>query len=236
MISALAYADEQGEKELMVSTMRRLAARLTEERWQISACHTAGEANRLLASAPLLDLICCNVSKEEAMLWLEHCREDYRNAKVMIIADEGMSPRQYLRPRIMASSLLLSPYQPDQMAEVMKEFILSYLEAGADDSSCLVIKSREDRVVIPYDRIYYLEAREKKVLVRLLREEYMFYDTLERIGQELPDGFYRTHRSFIVNSRMIEKVRPSEHMILLREGFTVPLSRSYRASLKEFYT
>lgn len=233
MISVLAYAGEHAEKDLMVSTMRRLAARLTEERWQISACETVGEADRLLASGPLLDLICCNVSREETLRWLEHCRESYREAKLMIIADERMSPKQYLRPRIMASSLLLRPYQPEQMTAVMEEFIRAYLEEGADESRSIVIKSPEGRVVIPFGRIYYLEAREKKVFVRLLREEYTFYDTLERIGRELPDCFRRTHRSFIVNSRMIEKIRPSEHLILLRDGFTVPLSRSYRTALKE---
>lgn len=234
MISALACMGGRSEKELMLSTLRDLAARLSEDEWRIEGCETAGEADRFLQSAPLVDLACCSVSDAETLAWVERFRKAYRDSRLMLIADARISPVRYLRPQIMASSLLLRPYSRKQLSEVTEDFIRACLEAGEDESKCLVIRDRDGKLLVPYSKIYYLEAREKKIFVRLLREEYALYETLENIRQALPGYFARTHRSFIVNTRMIERVRVSEHLVSLRDGLAAPLSRGFRGELKEF--
>jgi len=223
----------QAEKEQLVSAIRDLAARLSEDEWLVNAYENAEEADQFLQSGHLVDLACCNVSKPGVLAWTERFRKAYKYARLMLIADACTSPVQYLRPQIMASSLLLKPYSPEQLATVLENFIRAYLEDSEAESKCLVVKSREGKLLIPYSKIYYLEAREKKIFVRLLREEYALYDTLENIRQNLPSHFVRTHRSFLANGRMIERVRLSEHIVVLRDGFVVPLSRSYRGELKE---
>lgn len=233
MISVLACMEGRSEKEQLVSVIRELAARLSEDEWRVNACENTEETDRLIQSEPLVDLACCNVSKSGALAWTERFRKAYKHARLMLIADACTSPVQYLRPQIMASSLLLKPYSSKQLAAVLEDFIRAYLEDNEDEEKCLAVKSRDGKILIPYSKIYYLEAREKKIFVRLLREEYALYDTLENIRQDLPGYFIRTHRSFLVNGKMIERVRLSEHMAALRDGFIVPVSRSCRGDLKE---
>lgn len=234
MISVLTRAADRQEEKRVVGTLKTLAAKLTEEEWNIFACGNEQDVERLPEDYPLIDLACCDVTQEDDLEWTEHFRRLYRESRLMLIADAHISPVRYLRPQIMASSLLLRPYSPRQLAEVAEEFIRAYLVEEQDEDKCLIIKSRDGQLVIPYGQIYYLEAREKKIFVRVRREEYALYDTLENLDRALPAYFVRTHRSFLVNSRMIKTIRLSDHLVLLQDGFSVPLSRGYRAGLKEW--
>ena len=116
------------------------------------------------------------------------------------------------------------------------EFISSYMERKNEEHSgkSYVIESKEGRTILPYHDIYYLEAREKKIFLRTLNEEYGFYSTMEQLEKELPDTFLRCHRSYIVNMDKVEKIMLSHNQILLVHGFNIPLSRSYKPMLKEF--
>ena len=76
--------------------------------------------------------------------------------------------------------------------------------------------------------------REKKIFVRLKDKEYSKYGTLENVLKELSDDFIRCHRSFAVNKHYIDRVKLSENAIYLEHNIMVPLSRSYKAELKEY--
>ena len=101
------------------------------------------------------------------------------------------------------------------------------------DERTFLIENREGKTYIPMSQIYYFEAREKRIYVRLKREEYTFYDTMEHLAEELPEEFIRCHRSFIVSRSRIQKVMLSKNRIILEHNMEVPLSRSYKAALKE---
>lgn len=238
MISTLLYAGEEQEKAQLYAGLRKLAAKLTEDEWDIRSydTFTFQELEQYLKARPLVDLACCNVVRDDALEWLKGFRREYRDTRVMLVASEQMSPTRYLCPQIMASALLLKPYSRKQLLEVLEEFLQAYLEEAPDPAKSFVISKREGKLVIPYDNIYYLEAREKKVFLRLSREEYAVYDTLENLRQSLPDYFVRTHRSFVVNGRKLERLCLSEHLVQLQDGFSVPLSRGCSAGLKEFLT
>ena len=93
------------------------------------------------------------------------------------------------------------------------------------------METREGKTFIPYSQIFYFEAREKKVFLRTLYKEYGFYSTIEELAKGLPDYFLRSHRSFIVNRNTVENMKGNE--VFLRQGFTIPLSRSYKSDFVE---
>ena len=55
-------------------------------------------------------------------------RKSYREMQLMVIADMATSPMAYMKPGIMASSLLLRPWTKEQAKEVLKEFFQAYIE------------------------------------------------------------------------------------------------------------
>lgn len=105
-------------------------------------------------------------------------------------------------------------------------------EQQESQRNVLWIKNREGTFRIPFEQIYYLEAREKKVFVRTRQEEFGVGETMERLAEQLPENFVRCHRSFVVNEEHITQIRLSESLLYLGKELFVPISRTYKERFK----
>ena len=234
MVSMIVYDPHAEEMELIKKLVRQAAAVLTEEKWQMEFFTRREQVAAFLKDRPLLDLACYDVSPKGSIDDLERIRRDYQKMRLLLIADASMSPMEYIRPTILASSLLLRPISPEQAREQLMELVEQFQDQafhGQEES--LVIETREGRTYVPLAQIYYFEAREKRVYVRLKKQEMAFYETMEHLEERLPDYFVRCHRSFIVSRQRIRKVMLSKSLIELEQGMQIPLSRSYKPAFKE---
>lgn len=235
MVSMAAYDENRAELDELKAVTKELAARLSDDRWCIEQIFSLKQLRTCLERTPLLDMFLYDVTRFEALDYLRQIRRAYRTAGLLILADRNTSPMTYMKPDIHADSLLLRPWSREQAWEVLEEFIREYLEVSqGTKEQFYVIDTKEGSVRIPYDKIYYFEAREKKIYVCAGKEEFGFYHTIDKLADELPEQFIRCHRGFIVNSLKIRKIMLSQNLIDLADGFEVPLSRSYKADLKEF--
>lgn len=235
MVSMAAYDEERAELDELKAVTKELAARLSEDIWRIEQMSSLKQLRAWLEETPLLDMLLYDVTRLGALDYLRQIRKSYRRAGLLILADRDTSPMTYLKPDIHADSLLLRPWSKEQVLEVLEEFIREYLETSRGmEEQFYVIDTKEGSTRIPYDKIYYFEAREKKVYVCAGKEEFGFYHTIDKLTEELPEQFIRCHRGFVVNSLKIRKIMLSQNIICLADGFEVPLSRSYKADLKEF--
>jgi two-component system LytT family response regulator len=95
---------------------------------------------------------------------------------------------------------------------------------------------KEDAAVrfVPVERILWIEAANKYVVVRTADRSYVSRQTIQSIVEELsPEHFVRTSRSIIVRKNAVSEVRPlfhGDHLILLVDGTELALSRNYRES------
>ena len=96
------------------------------------------------------------------------------------------------------------------------------------------MKSRDERIRVPYRKILYFEARERRLCLRMAGEELTFTGTLEKLLETLPPEFRRVHRSFVVNADNIQRVVLSKNLVYLRGDVAVPLSRSYKKEVREY--
>ncbi|MBD5486328.1 MAG: LytTR family transcriptional regulator [Lachnospiraceae bacterium] len=233
MISMLIYDRIKKELDKLRESAGDHAAYLSDEYWNIMPAQTREQAVQHGEMTPLLNTACMDITGEGDISCVEDFRRKYKEMSLLLIADTSISPMSYVRPGIMASSLLLRPCGDEEIGRVMKEFLTAYMERFETGQSSFVVETREGKLHIPFDKIYYFEAREKKLHIQTDREEYGFYGTIDKLEEELPVHFMRCHRSFIVNTRKIEKIVLSQNIIYLAEGRDVPLSRSYKAALKE---
>jgi len=60
------------------------------------------------------------------------------------------------------------------------------------------------------------------------------YERLASEAEELPENFVRCHRSFAFNMDYFMSVKLSDNQIKLMHGMTVPLSRTYKAMMREW--
>lgn len=235
MITFLFGMKEKQKAEEMVEISRIYAARLSEENWNYYIKCAKEEIAKFIEENNLIDMSCMDVTMAEGIELTKQVRKKNSNSFIILVADKNMSPMQYIVPDIQAGALLIKPYTAEMLQRVLSEAINSYMLRflSAKRQEQFVVDSREGRIVISYDKIYYFEARDKKIIVNTGAKEISFYDTMDHLEQQLPDMFERCHRSFIVSKFKITRINLSQNYIGMQDDIFVPLSRTYKKNFKE---
>ena len=167
---------------------------------------------------------------------LERIRRENPELKLVVVADPSVSPMVYIRPTIQPVALMLRPLGAELARSTLSE-VLRMLpdhrgrEAEQDDS-CFTVELRGNLQRIPYRDILYYEARNKRLILHLRRREIAFGGTLEKLEEELPPGFLRTHKSFIVNTGAVVEIQYGQNQVILDGDVAIPISRSYKPQVK----
>lgn len=235
MVCMLMFSGQQKELLQLKVTSKNIIAYLSEEMWEMNTFQNVNDLDLYLETKPLLDVVYLDITIDNSITIAEHIRRTNEKAIILLIADETISPIKYMKPSIMAASLLLRPIYEQQMQKTIKEILSLFVKNTLDDTeeNSFWIDSREGKVKVPYNRISYFEAREKKIFLCLETKEYGFYETMNQLIETLPDYFIRCHRGYIVNTKKIEKVSLTNNEIELEDEIYIPISRSYRNAVKE---
>ncbi|HVZ57906.1 MAG TPA: response regulator [Chitinophagaceae bacterium] len=101
----------------------------------------------------------------------------------------------------------------------------------------VVVKNGSKIKIIPVHEILFLEAADDYVKICTSEGTFLKNQTLGHFERILDPGqFLRPHRSYLVNIQQITRIEPYEkenHVILLKSGKQIPVSRSGYARLKE---
>ncbi|MBT9395032.1 LytTR family transcriptional regulator DNA-binding domain-containing protein [Hymenobacter sp. NST-14] len=93
----------------------------------------------------------------------------------------------------------------------------------------LFVRKGSGHVKVLLSDILYFEALQNYVRLHTVRERFVFDSTLKELEQKLPDQFFKTHRSHIVN---LDHVQAYEESSVLLGAEYVPVSRSCKDELK----
>ena len=101
----------------------------------------------------------------------------------------------------------------------------------------IVVKSGSSIIVIPVNDILYLEAADDFVKIFTRKGHWLKNKTMAHFEQQLnATQFIRVHRSYIVNISEITRLEPYEkdsHILLLKSGEKIPVSKTGMSKLKE---
>lgn len=232
MIRMLILDGQQAEAQLLQKEARRQAAVLTDDRWEIKWM----QEWKAEEDADFMDIAYLEISSEQSLSAAEQVRRAWNNVYMVLIVSGNLSPLKYLRPTIMAASLLLRPFQKGQAEESIREAI-SFLpseQTGGED--VFIIADRDGKLRLSCRDILYFEARAKKIYAALENEEYGFYDSMEHLMERLPSFFFRCHRGYVVNLRRLKRYQSAAGVCILSTDAQIPVSRSYRQSMKERFS
>lgn len=123
---------------------------------------------------------------------------------------------------------------------INKNKLIEAIEAAKEE--LLSIKSisfqnKDGEYIIPLNDILYFEAQNQEVLVSTAEQQLLHRGNLNDYEQRLSqEGFYRVHRSYLVNLRFVKSYSKIE--IIPNGGQTIPLSRlrfkEFTAFFREF--
>lgn len=217
---------------MLLKAVRDAFARYTE---QDLVCLEAADVKAALESIEKneVSLLGWDVRSAGALEALERYRQQSKNAFLLVIADAGTSPLSFLKPSIAPDTLVISPPLERKETERVAAEMMAAVNRSTADTARFLIENRNERISVPYDQIYCFEARDRRLYACLRHEEIGFAGTLEDLEERLPSSFWRVHRAFIVNADKIERVQMAEGLIKLKDGLSVPLSRSYKKVIRE---
>lgn len=240
MITMLIANEKKQELKALEEYSHFLAGKLTEEEWKFFCLMTDKKLWETLKEEMPLDVACLDVEMKKGLEAAEEIRRKNNHAYLLLVASPAISPAVYMKPTILAGSLLLRPLGQEQIKRVLEEafavFCRQFDKAISGEGEQFVIENREGKTVVDYSQIYYFEAREKKVFLVTGSSEMPFYDTIENVSEKLPDTFVRCHRGFLVNGSKIRKISLTENLVYLEGGYEIPISRNNRKRMKEWKT
>ena len=157
-------------------------------------------------------------------------RQKDKNVKIVFLTS---SPEFALEGySVKASNYLLKPVNPDALFSCLDELVAEV----QNNTKCIVIKGLDATHRISLSDITYVESQLKHIMFFLadnrtiasLEPFYVYEDILT-----LDDGFFKCHRSYIVNIHHIDNYSHSE--IVMHCGRHIPISRSCQKSFEPAY-
>jgi two-component system LytT family response regulator len=150
-----------------------------------------------------------------------------------------------------AIDYLLKPFGKDRFDKAIQKFkeqqnsnkikeipemLLQTAANSAAQSNRVVVKSGNKIKIIPAIDILYLEAADDYVKIHTKEGSFLKNKTMSYFEDTLdPALFVRCHRSYIINVQEVTRIDQNEkdsHIVLLRSGIKIPVSRNGYTKLK----
>lgn len=133
--------------------------------------------------------------------------------------------------KVKASRFLLK----DDLEQTINECMDALLKEIKQKEQVVEFSFVEGKVSLRADEIIYIETARHKNIFYTKRQTYSIYRKLNEIEEDLKDmGFVRTHLSYLVNMRYIEKI--SSYVLRLTNGKEISVPKSRYPEVKRQYT
>jgi DNA-binding LytR/AlgR family response regulator len=129
-----------------------------------------------------------------------------------------------------ALDYLLKPVSPERFAKALRRALdqLQSREARPREGY-LTLKVDRKQVLLPYSQIWFVQSLDDYVKIFSAQGTFVPRLTLTHLENELPkDQFQRIHRSYLVNSAVVEQFDAREVQV---GGQKLPLGKSYRKAI-----
>lgn len=158
-----------------------------------------------------------------------------RNSEIVLIFITGIKEYVFEAFDVSAFHYLLKPVEEKKFAEVLDRAVKEARKRTGQEEQQIFIRTKSQGVTLGVNSILYAESRSKKVAIHTVDREEVIeaYLTMEELGRQLGDSFYRCHRGYLVN--MAHIVRYDNDSILLSGGETVYLTRKKHSEFVKSY-
>lgn len=208
--------------------IREYLKNLTEKSMDASV-HAFADGEALLADETAYDIILLDISLNQnwdsgRLNGMDVAKKIREKSDVLIIFITALKEYVFEGYDVGAFHYLLKPIDEQKFMEVMDKAIRQLDREKSVEP--LLIKLDGNYIKIPVNNIVYAENEARKIVLHtknMKQETYRFYEKMEVLERKLGDGFFRSHRGFLVN--LHEVVRYDNANIELKNGETVFLSK-----------
>lgn len=143
--------------------------------------------------------------------------------------------------RIKAFDYLVKPVEVEQLQKCIERIEVELEAKEKQESSELTkisrleINSLQGISYLPLEEIFYLEASAMYTIVHTDHSQVIISKPLKDFEYLKASGFYRVHRSFMVNTSKIKRfIKVESDEVEMTNGVKIPVSRSNKDNFKSF--
>lgn len=165
----------------------------------------------------------------DGMTFARIIRSTYNGSKTLIFVTRN-DWIVYDAFTVQAHRFLRKPLSKEKLFEALDAFF----QNGQSAAKTLIVRSRQTISVVNISDILFVEAFGKKTLICTEKEQIVCRRTIASLESELHlHGFFRVHRSYLVNMRKIRRIDQKE--LELSDGRRIAVSsRKYHAFSREY--
>ncbi|ADR21333.1 DNA-binding response regulator [Marivirga tractuosa] len=130
----------------------------------------------------------------------------------------------------------INKYKQSGLAQNVEGLLQNELIDAKEYLSRIVLKDRNDIKIIPTNDINYMEANDDYVNIYTKEGKYLKNKTLSYFERNLdPEEFVRVHRSYVAKIAEITKIeayKKDSHILILKSGEQIPVSKTGYPKLK----
>ncbi len=156
---------------------------------------------------------------------------------------------------VSALDYLLKPIDPDRMAKALDrvrawqrsaepenlrmqlEGLLATVRQEDPHLTRILVKQDDHHLIVKVSDIQWIEAEDNYVRMHMDSTSYLLRMSMSAMVTRLdPRQFRRIHRSSIVNLDFIREIHPwfsGDHVVMMKDGTRLTMSRTYRDQFKE---
>ncbi len=130
--------------------------------------------------------------------------------------------------RVRAMDYLLKPVVAHEFAQTLSQLF---------HHRWLLVQQAGVQWRLPWQQILYLQAQDKLTRVQYQQREFWLPESLKQMEDQLPSGWLRVHRAYLVNMMWVDALitADNEHHLLLGEQIKIPVSRRLLAAVREYW-
>lgn len=192
------------------------------------------EAIELLADAtPDIALLDINLGENKSGIDVaKHIRQNYNIPIVFITSNTHPAIIQEVA-EYKPNGYLVKPYKKEELFASIEVALSNFLSADEQAvkeafKDTLFIKDQHIYLKLKHSDIQWLKAEGNYTMIHTAKKKHLVRGKLKELQAMLPATFFRLHKSYVVNLRMVEAVQPTAVTVADEE---VPLGKMYREEL-----
>ena len=213
--------------------VREQVKRFIEEKQAGCLVDTYSSAEEFLISGKSYDILFLDIQME-GMSGMELAKKIRKQEmKSVLIFITGIREYVFEAFDVFAFHYLLKPIDEKKFGEVLEGAIQEVKNSARKDKEEIFIKTRFRNITLNRGSILYIENRGKKVEIHTTSEVIEMYAAMKDLEKQLGNGFYRSHRGYLVNMAFISEYNGDS--IMLQNGECIFLAKErYREFVREY--
>jgi len=195
--------------------------------------YTSGE-ELLEGELPDILLLDIQMQGKSGMTTAEELR--LMNRKLIIIFVTALEDYVFQAFDVDAFHYLVKPFSDEKFSEVLQKAAekLERPESknGKRKAPSLIITTGGTHITVNFEDIVYAEVFNRKVIIHTMDSDIEYYGKMKDLEKKAGEGFYRPHRSYLVNFKFIRKYDATT--IYMKRGQVLVAKQNYQGFVKSY--